>query len=67
MFAFIATYMQIKKIYSNWYYWIIINTVTIYLFFSKNLDYYGILAIVNTVLAIAGAYSWYKRKNKLVP
>jgi len=63
MFAFIATYMQVKKVYSNWWYWIIINAVTIYLYYSRGLNYYGALAIVNTILAIVGAFSWYKRRT----
>lgn len=62
LFAFIATYMQIKKVYSNWWYWIVINLVSIYLCYARGLNYYAVLAGINTVLAAIGAYAWHLRK-----
>jgi nicotinamide mononucleotide transporter len=61
-FAVIATIFETKKILSGWYYWIIINAATIYLYFAKGLDWYGGLAIVNTVMSVVGLYNWKKKR-----
>jgi len=60
VFSVIATYMVVKKILSNWLYFIIIDTVSIYLYFSRDLHMTALLFSVYTVIAIIGYWKWSK-------
>lgn len=61
IFSFLASYMEAKKILSAWIFWIILNGVSIYLYFSKGLNIYALLALVYFVISFYG-YSAWKRK-----
>ena len=58
VFSIIATYMVVKKILSNWLYFIIIDTVSIYLYFSRDLHLSALLFSVYTIIAIIGYWKW---------
>jgi len=60
VFSVISTYMVVKKILSNWLYFIIIDTVSIYLYFSRDLHMTALLFSVYTVIAIIGYWKWSK-------
>ena len=64
VFGMIATIMEARKIFSCWYYWLVINGVSIWLYFAKDLKVYGMLAIVFTALSIWGYFEWKKLLNK---
>ena len=59
--AVITTWMVTRKILENWLYWVVINAVSIYLFFDRGLYLYSLLFIAYTVIAIFGYFSWRKR------
>ena len=63
VFAVIATYMMTKKVLENWLYWIVIDTVSIYLYFSRDLHLTSLLFIVYTFIAIFGYLSWLRKIN----
>ena len=65
VFSVFATYMITKKILGNWLYWIVIDAVSVYLYFSRDLHLTSLLFIVYTVIAILGYFSWLKRNNEL--
>jgi nicotinamide mononucleotide transporter len=65
VFSVFATYMVTKKVLGNWLYWIIIDAVSVYLYFSRDLHLTSLLFIVYTVIAIFGYFSWLKRNNEL--
>jgi nicotinamide mononucleotide transporter len=65
VFSVFATYMVTKKILGNWLYWIVIDAVSVYLYFSRDLHLTSLLFIVYTVIAIFGYFSWLKRNNEL--
>ena len=65
VFSVFATYMITKKILGNWLYWIVIDAVSVYLYFSRDLHLTSLLFIVYTVIAIFGYFSWLKRNNEL--
>jgi nicotinamide mononucleotide transporter len=54
VFSIIATYMVVKKILSNWLYFIIIDTVSIYLYFSRDLHLTALLFSLYTIIAVIG-------------
>ncbi|QIR16151.1 nicotinamide riboside transporter PnuC [Shewanella aestuarii] len=59
-FAVMTTYLVAKKVLENWFYWIIINTVSIYLYFSKGLMLTTVLFVAYVVMAIVGYFMWRK-------
>ena len=61
VFSVIATYMVVKKILGNWLYWIVIDTVSVYLFYSRDLHLTSLLFIVYTIIAVFGYFSWMKK------
>lgn len=64
VFSIIATYMVAKKILENWLYWIIINLISIYLYFNRDLHLTSILFIIYTIIAIFGYFSWIKKSRE---
>lgn len=62
VFSIIATYMVTKKILENWIYWIVIDIVSVYLYFSRGLHITSILFIIYTIIAITGYFYWLKKR-----
>tara|TARA_X000000368_G_C22964394_1_gene682469 strand:+ start:73 stop:669 length:597 start_codon:yes stop_codon:yes gene_type:complete len=61
VFSVFSTYMVAKKILGNWLYWIVIDAVSIYLYFSRDLHLTSLLFIAYTIIAIFGYFSWMKK------
>ena len=62
IFSFIATYLMAKKWIENWYYWAIIDGISIYLYFTRGLDVYALLMLAYTILVVYGYWKWRKLK-----
>ena len=60
IFSIIATYMVIKRVLSNWLYWIIIDLVSIYIYDYKELYLTALLFIIYAIIAIFGYFNWLK-------
>ena len=58
--SIIATWMLARKIYEHWYLWIIVNTASIILFFTRGLYPTVILYIVYCAMSFAGLKEWGK-------
>jgi len=65
VFSVFATYMVAKKVLGNWLYWIVIDAVSVYLYFSRDLHLTSLLFMGYTIIAIFGYFSWLKRNNEL--
>lgn len=65
IFSFIASYLEANKVISGWVYWIIINGVSIWLYYIKGLEAYPWLMVIYFVMSIFGLLSW-KRKSRAV-
>jgi len=65
VFSVFATYMVTKKVIENWLYWIVIDAVSVYLYFSRDLHLTSLLFLVYTIIAIFGYFAWIKRNNEL--
>ena len=61
VFSVIATYMVTKKVLENWLYWIVIDIVSVYLYFSRDLQLTSLLFVIYTIVAIFGYFSWKKK------
>ena len=65
IFSLFATYMVTKKILENWIYWIVIDIVSVYLYFSRDLQLTAGLFAAYTIIALFGYFSWKKQLNTL--
>ncbi|GGP49941.1 nicotinamide mononucleotide transporter [Shewanella algicola] len=60
-FAVMTTYLVAKKVLENWLYWVVIDVVSIYLYFQKGLMLTSGLFILYVAMAIAGYMMWRKK------
>ena len=60
LFAIITTYMVTQKILENWIYWIVIDSVSIYIYLSKGLALTAVLFLLYVILAFVGWKAWKK-------
>ena len=56
----IATIMVAKKVFENWYYWLLIDSLSIYLFWQKQLYFVAALYVIYIVLIFVGIKAWNK-------
>lgn len=64
VFSILATYLVVKKVLGNWLYWIVIDTVSIYLFYNRGLHLTSLLFIIYTIVAIFGYFNWLRIMQK---
>ena len=60
-FSLIATYMVVKKVLGNWLYWIVIDLVSVFLYFNRDLHLTSLLYVAYTIIAVFGYFSWVNR------
>lgn len=63
----VATWMVARVYIENWLYWIVVDTVSIYLFFSQGLVVASILYVLFLVIATVGFFNWlgkYRRQAR---
>ncbi|MCL1077962.1 nicotinamide riboside transporter PnuC [Parashewanella spongiae] len=59
-FAVMTTYLVAQKVLENWLYWMVINSVSIYLYLNKGLILTSVLFVMYLILAVIGYYQWRK-------
>ena len=67
--AIVATWMVARKIFENWAYWFVIDSVSIYLYISRGLPLTALLFVAYLVLIVIGARQWwlsYQKANQAV-
>jgi len=60
LLAVAATIMVAYKIFENWYYWLVVDTLSIYLFWQKQMYLTALLFVIYIVLIFIGISSWKK-------
>ena len=58
--AVITTYMVAKKILENWIYWLVIDGLGVYIYWSRELYLYAGLFVLYLVLVVLGFYRWHR-------
>lgn len=58
VFSIMATFMMVWAVTDNWYYWIVIDTVSIFLYAGRRMYLTALLFVVYTILSINGALEW---------
>ena len=56
--AVVTTYMVAKKLLENWVYWFVIDSISIYLFVSRELYFTAFLFLVYLFIIVIGYRSW---------
>jgi nicotinamide mononucleotide transporter len=65
--SLVATYGQAKKIFQHWYVWILIDVVSIPLYFSRGLTLTAILYVGFLALCIYGLIDWKRTRSLATP
>lgn len=63
-FAVVTTFLVIWKVYENWYYWLVINSISMVLFWLKDLKETSALFALYLVLSVVGIYQWKQQHAK---
>jgi nicotinamide mononucleotide transporter len=58
IFSFMATYMMAHMVLENWLYWIVIDSVSVFMYARRGLYIASGLFVIYTILAINGYFSW---------
>ena len=58
IFSFIASYLEAHKYLYAWVYWIIINGVNIWLYYTQGLPIYSGLMVIYFVMSGVGLWKW---------
>jgi nicotinamide mononucleotide transporter len=53
-----ATYLVARKVYENWYWWLIIDSVSLCLYFTRGLYLTMLLYALYVVLSVIGLRQW---------
>lgn len=56
--ALITTYMVTQKIVENWLYWVVIDAVSIHIYFERSLMLTAVLFALYVVISVYGYVSW---------
>ena len=59
--SILTTVMVARKVLENWLYWIVINSVSIYLYLDRGLEQTAAMFVLYLVLATIGYYAWKKK------
>ena len=62
--AIITTYMVAKKIIENWIYWFVIDSISIYLYISRELYLTAFLFLIYLIIIFFGYISWKKKLER---
>lgn len=58
IFAMITTFLVVKKKLENWLYWIVINSVYLYLYASRGAYLFTFIMVIYIIIAISGYLKW---------
>lgn len=60
IFAILATFMTARRILENWIYWIVIDSISIFLYYDRGGYLFALLFFVYTLIALYGFIHWRK-------
>jgi nicotinamide mononucleotide transporter len=63
-FSILAVWLMAKRYLQSWIYWIVIDTVSIFMYLNRELYLMSLLFAAYTVLAIYGFLQWKKEINR---
>ena len=63
-YAVVTTYMVTKKILENWGYWFVIDSVSVYLYYSRGLYLTALLFVAYLIIIVFGYLKWKKEYDQ---
>lgn len=61
VFSLTATFLSVKKVVENWYYWLVIDAFSFYLYGSQALYVSALLFLIYMVFSVIGLVKWRRR------
>jgi nicotinamide mononucleotide transporter len=61
VFSLTATFLSVKKVVENWYYWLIIDAFSLYLYGSQGLYVSALLFMMYMIFSVIGLVKWRRR------
>lgn len=61
-----ATFLVARKVLENWWYWLVIDVVSVFIYWSRDLQLTSLLFVIYVLLVPIGLISWtrsYRRQN----
>lgn len=62
--SIVATFMLIRKKVEAWYVWLLVDVISTYMYYVKEVKMYSFLYLIFCFIAIFGAYNWTKEYRK---
>ncbi len=59
-FSLVATFMVAKKNLENWFWWVVIDSLAVYIYFNRGLQLTAVLYFIYVIIAVAGFVKWRK-------
>ena len=63
--AFWATFLVARKVLENWWYWLVIDVASVYIFWQRDLELTALLFVVYVIMIPFGFISW--RRSMMAP
>jgi nicotinamide mononucleotide transporter len=61
-----ATFLVARKLLENWWYWLVIDTVSIFIYWSRDLQLTSLLFVIYVLLVPVGILNWTRSYHKQV-
>lgn len=58
--SLVTTYMVARKILENWLYWLVVDSLSLYLYWQRDLNLYVLLFALYLVLVVIGLVRWHR-------
>ena len=63
-----ATFLVARKVLENWWYWLVIDAASIFIYWSRDLQLTSLLFVIYVALVPIGLWSWTRSyRNQVVP
>ena len=62
-----ATFLVARKVLENWWYWLVIDVVSVFIYWSRGLELTSLLFVIYIVMIPFGLYRWTRSWKATVP
>lgn len=65
-----ATFLVARKVLENWWYWLVIDAVSVFIYWARDLQLTSLLFVIYVILVPIGLLSWtqsYRNQSRAVP
>ena len=66
-FAIWSTFLVARKVLENWWYWLVIDSASVIIYWSRDLQLTSVLFVVYVCMIPIGLYSWNKSMREQCP